>query len=265
MRQLLSKVIGGGQVSGRSSPRTLLGRRRCALSPKSNLKRLEALLNNPHQQPLLKMLLGIVQHRRIRTLINPNGERPGRLGCKTDVTEPHQCDSREATTGAQAMTIYLDVQRVLAPDGYAGSISRTDVFAFLRRIGLLGYPAYGEDAKATISFRSQHRLLICSTIVWPAMVKSRGGYRVIAYEELIKAGDSGELPIATSAHHQSELLRRLICEDESERMPAESEPLAPERHLRRSTSGSPAVASLMVKTQQRLALVIPPVHRRLAP
>ncbi|MCA9139764.1 MAG: hypothetical protein KDB00_23490, partial [Planctomycetales bacterium] len=51
------------------------------------------------------------------------------------------------------------------------------------------------------------------------------GYRVDTYEQLLKAGDSGEPPIAAVADHASELLRRIISDDESERMPADNEPL----------------------------------------
>src|SRR6056297_963146 len=57
---------------------------------------------------------------------------------------------------------------------------------------------------------------------------AEGGYRVDSYEQLIIAGDSDEAPIALEAGQSSELLRRLTC-DESERMPAESEPLTPEQ------------------------------------
>ncbi len=160
------------------------------------------------------------------------------------------------------MTIYLDVQRVLAPDGYAGLISRTNVFAFLCCIGLLGYPAYGEDAKAApISFRSQIApILLDNCLACHGAKKAEGGYRVDTYEELIKAGDSGELPIATSADHQSELLRRLICEDESERMPAESEPLAPEQIALVNQWIASGGKFDGEDPKQPLALVIPPVQ-----
>ncbi|PQO44162.1 c-type cytochrome domain-containing protein [Blastopirellula marina] len=56
--------------------------------------------------------------------------------------------------------------------------------------------------------------------------KAEGGYRVDTFEQLQKPGDSGETPIAAQPGEPSELLRRLTCEDEFERMPAESEPLA---------------------------------------
>jgi DNA-binding beta-propeller fold protein YncE len=55
--------------------------------------------------------------------------------------------------------------------------------------------------------------------------KAEGGYRVDTFAELSKAGDSGELPLVTAKGQTSELLRRMTTSDESERMPAESEPL----------------------------------------
>jgi WD40 repeat protein len=59
--------------------------------------------------------------------------------------------------------------------------------------------------------------------------KSEGGYRVDSYAELLKPGDSGETPVAASKDLASEVLRRVTSQDESERMPAESEPLTPEQ------------------------------------
>ena len=55
--------------------------------------------------------------------------------------------------------------------------------------------------------------------------QAEGGYRVDTYDELFKAGDSGETPVSMNPNEPSELLRRLTC-DESERMPAEAEPLS---------------------------------------
>ena len=55
--------------------------------------------------------------------------------------------------------------------------------------------------------------------------KAEGSYRIDTFAELLKPGDSGELPIAKEAGHVSELLRRLITDDEGERMPEGSDPL----------------------------------------
>lgn len=63
--------------------------------------------------------------------------------------------------------------------------------------------------------------------------KAEGNYRIDTYAELLKPGDSGELPISKSVEaanvdgHESELLRRLITEDVGERMPEGSDPLLP--------------------------------------
>lgn len=58
--------------------------------------------------------------------------------------------------------------------------------------------------------------------------KAEGGYRVDTFAELTQAGDSGEAPIDKTAEHLGEMFRRIITDDESERMPAESDPLAAE-------------------------------------
>ncbi len=59
--------------------------------------------------------------------------------------------------------------------------------------------------------------------------KAEGGYRVDNYDELLAPGDSGETPVVPGEGETSELLRRIVSEDESERMPAESEPLTAEQ------------------------------------
>lgn len=57
---------------------------------------------------------------------------------------------------------------------------------------------------------------------------AEGGYRVDSFDELLKPGESGKIAVARKPEETSELLRRLICDDESERMPAESDPLSPD-------------------------------------
>ncbi|WP_372723523.1 c-type cytochrome domain-containing protein [Novipirellula sp.] len=81
-----------------------------------------------------------------------------------------------------------------------------------------------------VSFRSDIApILLDRCLACHGAKKAEGGYRVDTYAELLKPGDSGEPPIAKSADQVSELLRRVVCEDEFERMPAESEPLTAEQ------------------------------------
>ncbi len=127
---------------------------------------------------------------------------------------------------------------------------------------LFGVPALGDDATTvSVSFRSQIApILLDNCLACHGAKKAEGGYRVDSYEELMKAGDSGELPIAASVDQPSELLRRITCEDESERMPAESEPLAPQQIelvKRWIVSGGKFDGE---HASQPLALVIPPVQ-----
>ncbi len=57
--------------------------------------------------------------------------------------------------------------------------------------------------------------------------KSEGDYRVDSFEWLMKPGASGDPPVAAGKPDESELLRRLESDDESDRMPLEAEPLPP--------------------------------------
>lgn len=77
-----------------------------------------------------------------------------------------------------------------------------------------------------VSFRNDVApILLDSCVACHGAKKAEGGYRVDTYTELLKAGDSGAMPIGENPDDPSELLRRLVCEDEYERMPAETEPL----------------------------------------
>lgn len=86
------------------------------------------------------------------------------------------------------------------------------------------------EEESSVSFRRDIApILLDSCFACHGPKKAEGGYRVDTFNELLKAGDSGELPVAASAEEVSELLRRITCEDEFERMPAESDPLSPEQ------------------------------------
>lgn len=91
----------------------------------------------------------------------------------------------------------------------------------------LGNVGLAEEV-AQISFRSHIApILRDHCLACHGAKMAEGGYRVDSYHELLKAGDSGETPVAAGDAEASELLRRLQC-DPSERMPADTDPLAPE-------------------------------------
>lgn len=116
------------------------------------------------------------------------------------------------------------------------------------------------DDTAPVSFRSDIApILLDSCLACHGPKKAEGGYRVDTYDELLKAGDSGELPIAASPDQVSELLRRLTC-DESERMPAESEPLVPEQIELMKKWIAAGGKFDGENANQTLTLVIPPVQ-----
>lgn len=85
-------------------------------------------------------------------------------------------------------------------------------------------------ADAMVSFRSDIApILLDSCLACHGPKKAEGGYRVDTYDELLKAGDSGEASVASAPDHVSELLRRITSDDEFERMPAENDALTPEQ------------------------------------
>ena len=59
--------------------------------------------------------------------------------------------------------------------------------------------------------------------------KAEGGYRVDSFERLAKAGDSELEPFTAKNLEESELFRRILSDDESERMPLETDPLTAEQ------------------------------------
>lgn len=86
------------------------------------------------------------------------------------------------------------------------------------------------DDTVEVSYRSDIApILLDSCLACHGPKKAEGGFRVDTYEQLFKAGDSGEMPIAAPPDQGSELLRRISSADESERMPADNEPLTAEQ------------------------------------
>lgn len=119
--------------------------------------------------------------------------------------------------------------------------------------------AAAEAADTPISFRSDIApILQDSCLACHGAKKAEGGYRVDTYEQLLKAGDSGEVPVAANADDPSELVRRIACEDESERMPAETEPLTAEQVAKFKRWVAEGAKFDGENPSQALALVIPP-------
>jgi hypothetical protein len=88
----------------------------------------------------------------------------------------------------------------------------------------------GTRADDAVSFRSDIAPILQENCVsCHAAKKAEGGYRLDTFAELIQAGDSDASPLASDDDPSGELLRRVMSSDESERMPAESEPLPQEQ------------------------------------
>ena len=77
-----------------------------------------------------------------------------------------------------------------------------------------------------ISFRSDVALIFLENCVaCHGPKKAEGGYRIDTFDELLKPGDSGEMPIVAASTDSGELLRRISSADMSDRMPADAESL----------------------------------------
>ena len=93
-------------------------------------------------------------------------------------------------------------------------------------IGGISMPAVGVEP---VSFRNQVAPILlenCTSCHGPK--KAEGGYRLDSFAQLQKAGDSGVMPLTIQDGKHSEMVRRLVTTEETERMPAQREPLAPE-------------------------------------
>lgn len=86
------------------------------------------------------------------------------------------------------------------------------------------------SAQEPISFRNQVApILVEHCVACHSAKKAEGGYRIDTFAELSKPGDSGVATLTPQGDIPGELLRRLITEDASERMPEQSDPLTREQ------------------------------------
>lgn len=77
-----------------------------------------------------------------------------------------------------------------------------------------------------ISFRNDvATILLENCVACHGPKKAEGGYRVDTFDELLKPGDTGAMPVVLDPAVSSELLRRITSKDKSERMPADADPL----------------------------------------
>ena len=122
------------------------------------------------------------------------------------------------------------------------------------------------NGEEPVSFRSQIApILLENCLACHGPKKAEGGYRLDTFNEMLKAGDSGESPVVASDPATSELLNRLVTEDHSIRMPAESEALLPEQIelVRRWIAAGASFDG--DKADEALLTVIPPLTYANAP
>lgn len=129
-------------------------------------------------------------------------------------------------------------------------------FRFLIACLFVSQSAFGAEG---VSFSNQvASILVDNCVACHGAKKAEGGYRIDTFEYLAKSGDSGAAPITASKIEESELWRRVVATDVSERMPAESEPLTPEQLevLKQWIAGGAAFDG--TKPSDPLYLVAPP-------
>lgn len=125
-------------------------------------------------------------------------------------------------------------------------------------VGLCGSSA---DTAEPVSFRSAIApILLDNCVACHDAKKAEGGYRLDTFEDLIKAGDSEQHPIAGRADQPGELLRRLTTTDESERMPAERESLSAQQIDLVSRWLAEGARFDGEDANQKLAFLIPPAR-----
>ena len=98
------------------------------------------------------------------------------------------------------------------------------VIAVFCAVVVLSAAVRAEDG---VSFsREVASILVDNCVACHGAKKAEGGYRIDTFDYLTKSGDSGAAPVTAAKIEESELWRRLVSTDASERMPAESDPLA---------------------------------------
>ncbi len=117
-----------------------------------------------------------------------------------------------------------------------------------------------------ISFR-QHiaPILLDNCLACHGPKKAEGNYRIDSFERLMKPGDSEMATFTAADLEHSEVFRRITAEDESERMPAESDPLSAE-HVALFKQWIVQGAKYDAEDPQApLPSIIPPPHHPPAP
>ena len=105
------------------------------------------------------------------------------------------------------------------------SIARFTVISVIVELSCLIAPSFAlEPEGQPVSFRNDvASILLENCVACHGPKKAEGGYRIDTFDELVKPGDTGAMPIAAAA--SGELLRRITSSDKSERMPANADAL----------------------------------------
>ena len=104
----------------------------------------------------------------------------------------------------------------------------TLIFSIFFLVSSLLPPTWATEPEGQpISFRGDvASIFLENCIACHGPKKAEGGYRIDTFDELLKPGDSGEMPIVAASVASGELIRRINSGDMSERMPADAEALS---------------------------------------
>jgi WD40 repeat protein len=92
---------------------------------------------------------------------------------------------------------------------------------------LFGVSTQAQDA---VSFRKDITpILLSNCVACHGAKKAEGSYRIDSFARATQPGDTGAAPFTAANPAESELFRRIISTDESERMPLEGDPLPEEQ------------------------------------
>lgn len=129
-----------------------------------------------------------------------------------------------------------------------------------------GAPAPVAPAANPLSFKAQiAQILQTNCVACHGAKKAEGGYRVDSFAKLKVPGDSGIEPILATQVDKSELVRRLITDDLSERMPEGGERL-PEEQIEMLKRWVQEGASYDgASEEENIASIIPPLQYPVGP
>lgn len=90
-------------------------------------------------------------------------------------------------------------------------------------------PALAADAPPVVFSKDVAPVLLTKCLACHGTVEPKGGYQVVNFNQVMKAGESDQPAVSPGKSGESELVRLISSTDADERMPKEADPLSPEQ------------------------------------